>query len=225
MKKVLLIAALAVSSVSFAQINFGAQIGGNIANMKFSPTDVSPTSKFGITIGAVAEIPVSGSLVFRPELNLVQKGCKFSTSISSGSSSFSSSEKISMTYIEIPFNFVYNISAGGGNVFLGAGPSLGLGMGGKYTLTQTETINGISTSETFSSSIKFDGNNTNDVNYHAKAIDFGFGLLGGYKMSNNLSFSLGYSIGLSNISVSNDGSTIKNNGFAIKVGYMFGGGK
>lgn len=205
MKKVLLIAALAVSSVSFAQINFGAQIGGNIANMKFDPSIGSPSSKFGLSIGAVAEIPVSKSLNFRPELNFVQKGCTISE--------YGVTLKTTLNYLEVPLNFTYNVEAGSGNLFFGAGPSIGFGVSGKYS-SGSESV-----------SIKFDGNkDATDNNEHLKSIDFGFGLLAGYKMSNNLSFSLGYNFGLSDIDPY-DGSTTKNNGIAIKIGYMFGGGK
>ena len=86
-------------------------------------------------------------------------------------------------------------------------------------------MSGKISAEGISQSIKFDGNaSATDDASHLKSIDFGFGLLAGYKMSNNLSFSLGYSTSLSDIDPY-DGSTTKNNGIAIKVGYMFGGAK
>ena len=207
MKKVLLIAALAVSSVSFAQISFGVQLGGNIANQKYTESGVSitPSSKFGLTLGGVAELPITKEISFRPELNFVQKGSSFSFG--------GETVKTTLSYLEIPLNFTYNLEAGSGNLFLGAGPSIGFGIGGKIS------AGGLS------QSVKFDGNkNASDELEHFKSIDFGFGLLAGYKLSNNFLFSLGYNMGLSDIDVY-DASTTKNKGFAIKVGYMFGGVK
>ena len=113
-------------------------------------------------------------------------------------------------------------TAGDGNVFLGGGPSFGLGLSGKDKSKDLES--GGSGNET-TTDIKFDGKKDATDNFeHLKAIDFGINLIGGYKLANGLFFNVGYSFGLSNISVETDG-TAKNNGLSFKVGYLFDNGK
>ena len=211
-------ATFAVASVAgFSQARFGAQIGANFASQKISgDADIysftgTGSAKMGVLIGGFAQIPLSGSLNFRPELNYIQKHSKFDLI---GTSCFT------LNYLEIPLNFTYSVNAGSGNVFFGAGPSIGFGMSGKVKDTypgEPET----------SANVKFDGKKyeslaDTDEDYHLKGLDFGLGFMGGYQLSSGLSFNLGYTIGLSNIDP-NSGSSFKNNGFAIKVGYMFGG--
>ena len=218
MKKVLLMATFAIASVAgFSQARFGAQIGANFASQKISgDLDIysftgTGSAKMAVIIGGFAQIPLSGSFNFRPELNYIQKHSKFDLI---GTSCFT------LNYLEIPLNFTYSLNAGSGNVFFGAGPSIGFGMSGKVK----DIYPGVPETST---NIKFDGKTyvslpDTDEDYHFKGLDFGLGFMGGYQLSNGLSFNLGYTIGLSNIDP-NSGSSFKNNGFAIKVGYMFGG--
>ena len=217
MKKIILSAAVsAISAMSFAQ-SYGIQAGGNLASLSFksSGLTISTSSKFGFLIGAVGEIPVSKSVDFRPELNYIQKGGKITIPGSSESST-------TLNYLELPLNVVYNLPAGDGNVFLGGGPSFGLGLSGKDKSKDLES--GGSGTET-TTDIKFDGKKDATDNFeHLKAIDFGINLIGGYKLANGLFFNVGYSFGLSNISVETD-ETAKNNGLSFKVGYLFNNGK
>ena len=219
MKKVLLIATFAVASVAgFSQARFGAQIGANFASQNISgdaAIDIynftgTGSAKMGVLIGAFAQIPLSGSLNFRPELNYIQKHSKFDV-IGPDYACYT------LNYLEIPLNFTYSVNAGSGNVFFGAGPSIGFGMSGKVKEL-------ISSNPETSANVKFDGKKYDDTDKdtHLKGLDFGLGFMGGYQLSSGLSFNLGYTIGLSNIDP-NSGSSFKNNGFAIKVGYMFGG--
>ncbi len=217
MKKIILnVAASAISAMSFAQ-SFGIQAGGNLASVssKSSGITISTSSKFGFLIGALGEIPVSKSVNFRPELNYIQKGGKITIPQIIESST-------TLNYLELPLNFVYNLPAGDGNVFLGGGPSFGLGLSGKDKSKDLES--GGSGAET-TTDVKFDGKKdaTDDFD-HLKAVDFGINLIGGYKLANGLFFNVGYAFGLSNISVDANATT-KNNGLSFKVGYLFDNGK
>ena len=102
-------------------------------------------------------------------------------------------------YIEIPVNVIYSTGSGDGKFFFGAGPYFGYGVsvsdGGKF------------------------GSGTNDI----ANPDYGVNVLGGYRFGSGLSFNVNYGLGLANLN--NDKSsgnyTVKNNVFAISVGYFF----
>lgn len=231
MKKLFLFTAFAVTTgiATQAQVKFGAHAGINAASSTAEyPTGtgtatekVNYKSKVGLTIGVVAEIALSDALAFRPELNFTQKGGKYKNSETVFGMTYSQESTISTNYLEIPLNILYKFEAGGGNIFVGAGPSIGYGLSGKDKYKNTI---GTTTSEG-SANIKFDGKDNatatgNDE--HLKALDFGANFLAGYQLSNNLFFKASYTIGLSNINP-DDNSSLKNKGFGFTIGYMFGG--
>ncbi len=216
MKKVILILAIvAISEVSFAQ-SIGVQVGGNLASQSAKSDDTgdltfSTKSKLGFLFGVVGDIPIANSLSFRPELNYIQKGGKVTIpSIQENSTT--------LNYLELPLNIIYNMEAGQGNFFFGAGPSIALGLSGKSKFKDLEEGTPEETTD-----VKFDGKKQADVTDdkdHLKAIDFGFNLLAGYKLSNGLFANIGYTLGLSNISPES-GQSGKNRGLTLKVGYCF----
>src|SRR5687768_10077836 len=118
MKKVTLIAAVVLAAMNVnAQTGFGFQVGGNLANIKSESTSGGATvedeneSKFGFLVGALAEVPLTTSIYFRPELNFIQKGAKLSqnsTETSGGVtlSTVATGEQ-TLNFIELPLNFVY----------------------------------------------------------------------------------------------------------------------
>ena len=222
MKKLLFLTTLiAFSATSFAQATFGAQVGGNLASAKIEQTEGGTTikqktdPKFGFLIGVVAEVPFGSSINFRPELNFIQKGHKFSETTNGGTST----DKVTLNYIELPLNFVYNAPAGSGTVFFGAGPSFGFGISGKDKTTETNSPEVIT-------DIKFDGkmnSTSNDNKIHLKGFDYGANILAGYKMASGISLNIGYTFGFANI-IADNNITYKNiGGLSFKLGYMFGG--
>jgi hypothetical protein len=165
-------------------------------------------------VGALAQIPVSSSINFRPELNFIQKGFKLSLPDNSGGFSYSNESDATMNYLELPLNFVYNLPAGANHVFLGAGPSIGYGLSGKSKSKESGT--GIPTVEE-KNDINFGGDENED---DFKPLDLGANILGGYQMTNGLFFKVGYTFGLSNISHDPDAS-YKNKGLSFSIGYLF----
>jgi len=205
MKKVFLIAAIvAISFGTYAQTSFGIHAGANFATMKFEDDDDDVKSKVGLVIGALAEIDFGSSISFRPELNFIQKGYKYDET------NFES--KLSLNYIELSPNFVYNVPAGSGKFYIGLGPSFGFGISGKY---KTEIL-GEGEEEI---DVEFGNDEDND---DFKSFDYGLNILAGYKLPAGLSLTAGYNLGLGNISFDDD-DDVKNRGFSIKLGYMFGG--
>ncbi|WP_462255398.1 porin family protein [Ferruginibacter sp.] len=220
MKKTVLFVALSAAAFAVqAQTTFGAHAGINGAMITSKSTGGGQTTteksdtKVGLTVGVNAEIPIASSLVFRPELNFIQKGGKKTES----SGGVSSEYKITMNYLELPLNVVYKFSGSG--LFAGAGPSLGYGISGKY---KTKFTAGSNTTED-NTDIKFDGEkNATDNKFHLKGLDFGANFLVGYQFSNNLVLKANYTLGLSNISPE-DNSSLKNTGLGFTIGYRFGG--
>jgi len=207
MKKLIVFAFILVATATAkAQTSFGIQAGANFATLKLDSDDEDIKSKVGLVIGALADIDFGSSISFRPELNFIQKGYKIDES--------GYEETLSLNYIELSPNFVYNFTAGTGKVFLGLGPSFGFGVSGRI-----KSKDGNDPEE--EEDVDF-GSNDDQV----KSFDYGFNLLGGYKLANGLFLSAGYNLGLGNLSnLEGDEFEAKNRGFNIKIGYMFGGNK
>jgi Outer membrane protein beta-barrel domain len=173
-------------------------------------------------------VPIGSALSFRPELNFVQKGFKLDFNQSESGFGIISKGNQTLNFIELPLNVIYNVSAGSGNFFLGAGPAIGYGISGKNSFTSVVMQPGLPDQSTTDNSIvKFDGKKDEDVaadddNTHLKALDFGGNFLAGYKMSNGLFLNVAYTLGFSNLDP-NANSSYKTNGISIKLGYMFGG--
>jgi hypothetical protein len=227
MKKVFVLTVFAVIIIAAeAQVGFGVQAGINAAsfNDKFTSGNTTTTNKYkskvGFTVGAFADISISDALVFRPGLNFIQKGGKFTETRTFFGVTTNYEYTRTGNYLELPLNVVYKIAAGGGKVFIGAGPSIGYGLSGK---DKAKVINGNTTQEQ-STSIKFDGKDNNtatDNKSHLKALDLGANFMAGYQLGNNIFAKLSYTIGLSNINP-DDNSSTKNKGFGFTVGYIFG---
>jgi len=228
MKKMILFTAFAIAGIATqAQVQFGAHAGVNSASFtnKYPSGSGGQTttdkydSKVGLTVGVVAEIPIASSLFFRPELNYIQKGGKLKQTETFFGTTITYDGTVTTNYLEIPLNVLYKFGTGGGNVFVGAGPSIGYGLSGK---SKFKTTSGSTTTED-NANIKFDGKaNATDPDVHYKALDFGANFLAGYQFSNNIVLKASYTIGLSNINPE-DKSTTKNKGFGFTIGYMFGG--
>ena len=234
MKKIILIAAMkALSAGATAQINFGAHVGGNLANIKGEQKESGTTTKgltkpkLGFLVGVVAVIPVTDAISFRPEFNFIQKGYNLDVNRSQSGVKIVSTGDGTFNYIELPLNFVYRLPSGDNTFLFGIGPTLGYGLSGKYKYIITSTIPGFpAQTQSGDGHVKFDGKKSSDVpvgdpDQHVKALDIGAGILGGYKLSNGLYFQAGFTLGLNDLD-SNPNSSLKNNGASIKLGYMFG---
>lgn len=236
MKKLILIFALAAMAKfgANAQIAFGIQAGANLATAKSEYTSggikysEKGKPKFGFIVGLVADIPFSSSISFRPELNFIQKGGKYSSSVTNSGITSASTEAVSLNFIELPLNFVYSLAAGPGRFCVGAGPDISFGLSGKDKYTSTVSGQGFPTQTSSGDvKVKFDGKKSADVppgdnDMHLKRVDFGANAFVGYKLNMGLFFNLGYTIGLSNLSP-DPNTSLKTAGLTLKVGFLFGG--
>ena len=200
MKKLLLVAALAFSLNVLNAQHFGIQAGASFYSGKATVDNVSVKydTKVGFTAGIVYSAPIGSNFSFMPSLNFTQKGGKYT--LDDGDE-----DKLSLSYIELPLNFVYNVAGKGGTFFIGAGPDLALGVGGKDDFEGQKT------------DINFGNGDDDDL----KPFEFGANILAGYELSSGLFFAANYNPGISDISPDNAGGKWHNNGFAIRIGYMF----
>ena len=196
------------SQAQSSKATFGFTAGATIASYKVKVQSISVTSdsKTGFTAGVMASLDLGKRFYFQPGLNFTQKGgiLKDASNGTKDNSRFN--------YLELPLNFIYDFHSSKGKVFIGAGPSVAIGFGGKYKVTGMYDESG---------KIKF-GNSTDD---DLKAMDIGANVLAGYQFANGLFFAASYNFGLSNIapknSSSQEKSTIHNNYIGIKIGYLF----
>lgn len=182
--------------------------GITVASQKLQQGNIAYTysSKVGYTVGVTADVLISDRFSFQPGLNFTQKGGIINGSDLGGS--MEPDVTVTLNYLELPLNFVLYTKAGKGRFVVGAGPSLGLGIGG--TIEQNN----------FSFDVEFGNDNSNDY----KPIDLGGNLTVGYEFSNHLFLMLNYNATLNNISTDSDG-TIRNRVFGIRMGYFLNSGK
>jgi len=196
MRKLFILSTL-IMFVCAANAQFGIQAGVDFysAKQKTAGISVNSDAKAGFTAGIVYSASLGESFSFMPSLNFTQKGGKLSFS--------GDEEKITLSYIDLPLNFVYNVKG----FFVGAGPALGFGIGGKDKFTSGD----ITESE--------------DVNFGSgdeelKPLEISANILAGYKFSNGFFVTANFNPGLSNLSNDSD-SKYHNSGFGIRLGYMF----
>ena len=205
-------AGLLITSITLGQsTRFGIVAGSSIANYKMKSGDISVSadSKVGFTAGIITDIPIGNNCSFQPALHFVQKGTKSEESFGG----LTEKNTLTVNCVELPLNVLYNVSAGSGKFFIGAGPSFGFNISGK-TKFEDGTI-----SETEDLRIGNDADN-DDI----RSFDMGINSLAGYRFSNGLFVSAGYNAGLNNLAPGADSEdgTVKSHYFSIKIGFVFG---
>lgn len=225
MKKVLLLTLVAFlgfnvnaqQKQSENTVKIGFKAGVNLPEFNVSGSEsgeFNPKFNTSFYVGGIIDLQVGRTFTFQPGLILGGKGVKFENS----GSGYSSSDKISLMYLEVPVNFVANFAAGSGKFFVGAGPYYSLAISGKIKSDASFTNGGITVSESSNEDVKFGKNEDDDL----KRGDFGLNFLAGYGLKNGLNLHAGYGLGLRSIS-NEDSSLIKfrNNVISIGLGYTF----
>ncbi|GEP52085.1 hypothetical protein FNO01nite_27570 [Flavobacterium noncentrifugens] len=228
MKKITL-TALALCAFAFTQaqdIKFGAKAGLNLANLTTDYGNLDGYSndnkmKPGFHVGGFVEIKISDKFAIQPEVLYSLQGTKVKSSEADFDGySYSSEDKISLSYINVPVMVkFYPIE----KLFIEAGPQVGFLISAKNKSEYTETDGDV----TMSASTDV------DVKDAYKSIDFGVNVGAGYEFTENLFASVRYNIGLSDIAEdgNNDedldlgayGSYFKtrNSVLSISLGYKF----
>jgi hypothetical protein len=197
----------------FAQskTTFGVRAGVNFQNLNGEDATgdkLDNKLKTGFHAGVNAEIPVGVDFYVQPGVLFSLKGAKADDS----------DDKINLSYVEVPVNFIYKPALGTGRLVMGFGPYAAFAVGGKIKPDNGDDIdiefeNEITTAQALSGV------------YYAKRFDAGANILFGYEWANNFSVQLNAGLGLVNINpdiegVDTDAKT-KNTGFGLSVGYRF----
>jgi hypothetical protein len=167
----------------------------------------------GFHVGANVQIPLVPEFYFQPGILFSTKGGKFESN--------SVTTTTSLSYIEVPLNFMYKGMLGTGYVFLGLGPYIGYAVMGKVK------------DESGSESLKRDIEFQNVVELddpltvpYAKAFDMGGNIFFGYEMAVGVFAQLNAQLGLVKINseyevIPDDKAVMKNTGFGLSLGYRF----
>lgn len=220
MRKLLLtISFLLLSFILFAQSQFKIKVGANSANVESTGETVDagmvPASITSFNFGGLAEFKLNTTYYFQPGIFFTKKGYKFDYSASESDYSVSLKSKVNVSYIEIPLNIIGKFDAAPGKFILGAGPYIAYALSGKSK--GNFKYDGPGTSEDISQptdgKVEF-GDGVDEM----KKVDFGINMLAGYEFLNGRFFSLGYGLGLNNLSNDQE-ETIKNRVISLSIGF------
>jgi hypothetical protein len=103
--------------------SFGIRAGVNLQNINgkdAAGNDLKNDLLTGFNAGINAEVPIGDGFYVQPGVLYSTKGAEDANN-----------NKIKLSYIEVPVNFVYKPILGSGNMLLGFGPYVGFGINGK----------------------------------------------------------------------------------------------
>ena len=182
------------TTISFAQAQFGATAGLNMANI--TGEDMEADMKIGMHVGLSATFELSDAMTLKT-------GALYSTK---GMQDEEDGMKMSanLSYIEIPVNLSFAVSD---QMSLMAGPYIGLLMGAEAEISGTGGL--------------FDG--TIDMKEDTRSMDFGINVGAGFAVTDAISINAGYQMGLASLDPDGDGDA-RNSNIHFGMTYSFGGG-
>lgn len=201
MKKLFLGAAIAVSSLTFAQ-QFGAKAGVSVSSLSEDATLSDQKSKVGFNAGLFINAPLGQNFSIQPELLYSQYGDKAEATVASNKYSYTRS----LDYITVPVMFQYNATP---EFYLEAGPELGFLVSAKNKVKNETTGNTV----TETSNYKDDLNGFN----------FGLGLGAGYYFTPNIGLTARYVAGFTDIAKDRPSGSdaVRNNVFQAGLAFKF----
>ena len=205
MKKVFLGAAIAMSSLTFAQ-QFGVKGGMNVSSLSDDATLSDQESKIGFNAGVFVNAPLAENFSIQPEVLYNDLGSKVTRSTEILGNTYSADYSRNLGYISVPVMFQYNATPG---FYLEAGPQFGFLVSAKDKFKNS--TNGSTDNATI---VALDKDNFN-------TFDFGIGLGAGYYFTPNLGLTARYTAGLSDTITDNPGDSVKNNVFQVGLAYKF----
>ncbi len=206
MKKLFLGAAIAMSSLTFAQ-QFGVKGGMNVSSLSDDATLSDQESKIGFNAGVFMNAPIAENFSIQPELIYNNLGSKvYLSEVDVNGTTYRNEYARHLDYITVPVMFQYNATP---NFYLEAGPQFGFLVNAKDKFKNS--TNGSTDNATI---VALDKDN-----FHT--FDFGIGLGAGYYFTPNLGLTARYTAGLSDIMKDNPGDSVKNNVFQVGLAYKF----
>lgn len=217
MKKLVLGAAIAMSSLSFAQ-QFGVKAGMNVSSLSKDASMSDEKSKIGFNAGVFLNAPLAENFSIQPELMYSQMGNKATNTTTStiGATTITTKRTGStdLDYITLPVMFQYKATP---SFYLEAGPEFGLMVSGKNKgETTVTTVTGVNTTTNSASG-------STDIKDNLNTFNFGIGLGAGYYFTPNVGLTARYVAGLTDIAKDRPSGSdaIRNNLFQVGLAYKF----
>lgn len=206
MKKLFLGAAIAVSSLTFAQ-QFGIKGGMNVSSLSEDAALSDQGSKIGFNAGVFLNAPIAENFSVQPEVLYNNLGSKVTLADQTiNGNDYTAEYARHLDYIAVPVMFQYNATP---EFYLEAGPQFSFLVDARDKYKTTK--NG-STTDSETHSLNKDNFNT---------FDFGVGIGAGYWFTPNLGINARYNAGLSDIYKNNNGDAVRNNVFQVGLAYRF----
>lgn len=203
MKKLFLGAAIAMSSLTFAQ-QFGLKGGMNVSSLSKDASLSDQGSKIGFNAGLFMNAPIAENFSIQPELLYTQMGEKYDYTQPITGDRISGATHLD--YVALPVMFQYNATP---SFYLEAGPEFGLLVSAKDKQKNETTGQTIAESSDYKDNLN---------NFNA-----GIGLGAGYYFTPNVGLTARYVAGLTDIykDGQNSGDAVKNNNFQVGLAYKF----
>jgi hypothetical protein len=205
MKKVLLsVAALMIAGITFGQTKFGIVAGPNFSSATVKNAAGNKETGdlvVGVRAGVTADLSLADEFYIGTGLLYAGKGNKTNDNL-----------KTTLSYLQLPINFLFKPEVGNGWLNLGAGPYVAYGLGGKHK----GTVGNVS------AEWKAFDDESNIIGGKLKRFDAGLGIVAGYEMKAGLYMGINADLGLVNAydNTDNDRSW-KNTSFGVSLGYKF----
>ena len=198
MKKLFLGAAIAMSSLTFAQ-QFGVKGGMNVSSLSDDATLSDQESKIGFNAGVFMNAPIAENFSIQPEVLYNNLGAKLTED--------SETSTLNLDYVTVPVMFQYNATP---NFYLEAGPEFGFLVNSKVKSDNEFT-------EAIGNEI-YKKDNMNSFN-------FGLGLGAGYYFTPNIGITARYVAGFTDVTKENSDVTTnaknRNNTFQAGLAFKF----
>jgi len=217
MKKILLIVCgvILLHAAQAQDPRLGVRGGFNFANQNIENelldlinSEFDTKLRFGWQVGVVLEQKLNDQLFVQPSLLLSSQGYSFKED----NAVLDVKIKARPLYLLIPAPVVYRANAGMVDVFAGAGPYLGFGIGGKVE-SEGDLVGFDFVDE---GKIEWGGDDQNTY----RAFDWGLALTAGAEL-NSLQFALSYHLGIANIDPrGNEDNSIRNRMLSLSTTFF-----
>lgn len=216
MKKLLLcFVVVALSTTAFAQkkSTFGVRAGLDISNvsMKMDGESLDLKSRVGFNVGISYQTPLVSKLYLETGLNLTSRGAR----LNSISESISDGYKLNMLYVQLPVALSWHFDLKNISIQPFVGGYYSIGVQGKMKMDDSDTK-----IDVFKKPAQDEEGPSTQFRRSDAGLRFGVGV----EFCKKYYVSLGYDLGLSNLLKDKEArkmATIKNNNFAITLGYNF----
>ena len=162
--------------------------------------------------GIIADLNLTEFLAIQPGLLYSSKGIRFENDVQELT--------FNPRYIELPVNLVFKTPTGQSKFFVGAGPYVAMGIGGKF---KAEGLFDFSSDIQFSDDDPLTSDEEGAGAFIVRRFDYGLNAIAGIEAS-NLVLSAGYGLGLAKVQSGSNSSSDQNNKhrvFSLSLGFKF----